>query len=106
MGDIFSNNKRRKLSHGWTCKDQRGEREAGLSQRKSNIVIPVEECLCAENAVNNYLKNTAEKSDSRPKGRCHLFGSSFGDKKDLWETIFNSESGHGGLRSGDLGHWF
>ncbi len=49
----------------------------GLSQRKSNVVIPVEECLCAENTVNNYLKNTAEKSDSRPKGRCHLFGSSF-----------------------------
>lgn len=34
------------------------------------------------------------------------FGNSFGDKKDLWETIVNSESGHGGLRSGDLGHWF
>lgn len=32
LGDIFSNNKRRKLSHGWKCKDQRGEREAGKIQ--------------------------------------------------------------------------
>lgn len=51
----------------------------GLSQRRSNVVIPVEECLCAEAAVNDYLKQTAENSTSRPKGRCHLFGSSFGD---------------------------
>lgn len=46
-----------------------------------------------------YLRN------KRTEKSCG-FGSSFGDKKDLWETIFNSKSGHGGLRSGDLGHWF
>ena len=51
--------------------------DGGLSQRKSNVVIKVEECLCAENKVNEYLKNTAEEPDSRPKGRSHLFGSSF-----------------------------
>ena len=49
----------------------------GLSQRRSNVVIPVEECLCAEKVVNDYLKQTAENPDNRPKGRCHLFGSSF-----------------------------
>ena len=51
--------------------------DGGLSQRKSNVVIKVEECLCAENKVNEYLKNTAEDPDSRPRGRSHLFGSSF-----------------------------
>ncbi|MBP5519346.1 MAG: class I SAM-dependent RNA methyltransferase [Treponema sp.] len=49
--------------------------DGGLSQRRSNVVIPVEECLCAESQINEYLKNTA--NGGRPKGRCHLFGSSF-----------------------------
>ncbi len=51
--------------------------DGGLSQRRSNVVIKIEECLCAENAVNDYLKNTAEQPQKRPSGRCHLFGSSF-----------------------------
>ena len=51
----------------------------GLSQRRSNIVISVEECICAEEPVNNYLRETAENLEKRPKGRCHLFGSSFCD---------------------------
>ena len=51
--------------------------DGGLSQRKSNVVIKVEECLCAENKVNEYLKNTAEEPEARPRGRSHLFGSSF-----------------------------
>ena len=54
--------------------------DGGLSQRKSNIVIPVEECLCAEPKVNDYLKQTAENPKSRPSGRTHLFGSSFSDE--------------------------
>ena len=55
--------------------------DGGLSQRKSNVVIPVEECLCAENKVNDYLKSTAEKPLTRPSGRSHLFGSSFSDEE-------------------------
>lgn len=51
--------------------------DGGLSQRKSNVVIKVEECLCAETAVNDYLKQTAENPESRPAGRTHLFGSSY-----------------------------
>ena len=50
--------------------------DGGLSQRKSNIVIKIEECLCAEKAVNEYLKKTAADS-TRPAGRSHLFGSSY-----------------------------
>ena len=49
----------------------------GLSQKKSNIVIPVEECLCAEEKVNEYLRKTNQAQ--RPSGRCHIFGSSFSD---------------------------
>ncbi len=49
--------------------------DGGLSQRRSNVVIPVEECLCAEAPVNEYLKQTV--MGGRPKGRCHIFGSSF-----------------------------
>ncbi len=55
--------------------------DGGLSQRKSNVVIKIEECLCAEKKVNEYLKNTVEKPDARPKGRSHLFGSSFSDQE-------------------------
>ena len=51
--------------------------DGGLSQRKSNVVIKVEECLCAEKTVNDYLKNTADKPSARPAGRSHLFGSCF-----------------------------
>ena len=51
--------------------------DGGLSQRKSNVVIKVEECLCAEKTVNDYLKETAQNPECRPAGRCHLFGSSY-----------------------------
>lgn len=47
----------------------------GLSERNSNIIIPVSECLCAENAVNEYLEKTP--FEKRPGGRIHLFGSEF-----------------------------
>ena len=55
--------------------------DGGLSQRRSNVVIPVEECLCAEKVVNDYLKHTADKIEMRPKGRCHLFGSEYGNNE-------------------------
>ena len=55
--------------------------EGGLSQRKSNVVIKVEECLCAEKTVNEYLKKTASKPAERPEGRSHLFGSCYSDEE-------------------------
>ena len=51
--------------------------DGGLSQRKSNVVIKIEECLCAENVINDYLKSTAQNPKARPSGRSHLFGTSF-----------------------------
>lgn len=53
----------------------------GLSQRKSNVVIPVEECLCAEAKINEYLKESSQNPASRPQGRSHLFASSFSEDK-------------------------
>ncbi len=51
--------------------------DGGLSQRKSNVVIKIDECLCAEKKVNDYLASTSSNPSERPSGRCHLFGSSF-----------------------------
>ena len=55
--------------------------DGGLSQRKSNVVIKIEECLCAEKTVNDYLKQTAQNLSERPRGRTHLFGSSYSDNE-------------------------
>lgn len=49
--------------------------DGGLSERKSNVIIPVKECLCAEKSINEWLKNT--DASLRPKGRIHLFGSEY-----------------------------
>lgn len=45
----------------------------GLSEKASNIIIPVENCLCAENCINDYLQST--EFSKRPQGRIHIFGS-------------------------------
>ena len=49
--------------------------DGGLSQKRSNVVISVDKCLCAEKPVNDYLSKTPPFE--RPRGRCHLFGSEF-----------------------------
>lgn len=49
--------------------------DGGLSEKKSNVIVPVSNCLCAEQPVNEYL-NTVEY-EKRPKGRIHIFGSNF-----------------------------
>ena len=66
----------------------------GLSQRKSNVVIPIEECLCAEKPVNDYLKRTAENPQARPAGRIHLFGSDYAEEglKIAQEELKNNNS--------------
>lgn len=47
--------------------------DGGLSQKNGNTIIPIDECLCAEPVINEYLKNN--DFNTRPKGRVHLFGS-------------------------------
>ncbi len=65
--------------YNYRCRFQLND--GGLSQRRSNVVIKVEECLCAENKVNEYFKKTAENLKERPNGRSHLFGSSFSEEE-------------------------
>ncbi len=49
--------------------------DGGLSEKKSNTIIPIESCICAEAEINDYLKETPP--EKRGKGRIHIFGSSF-----------------------------
>lgn len=51
----------------------------GLSERNSNVIVPVSTCLCAEHTINKYLEET--DFNKRPQGRIHLFGSSFADNQ-------------------------
>ncbi len=47
--------------------------DGGLCQKNGKTVIPLQECLCAENVINEYLKATPV--NARPAGRTHIFGS-------------------------------
>jgi len=47
--------------------------DGGLSKRNENTIIAIDNCICAEKAINEYLEKTP--FESRPKGRVHLFGS-------------------------------
>ena len=48
--------------------------DGGLCQKNGNTVIPIDECLCAEPVINEYLKSIDK--NTFPKGRIHIFGSS------------------------------
>ena len=47
--------------------------DGGLCQKNGNTVIHIQNCLCAENQINDYLDKTPV--EERPKGRTHFFGS-------------------------------
>lgn len=49
--------------------------DGGLSEKSSNNIVPIDNCMCAEPVINNYLSNV--DYNSRPKGRIHLFGSDY-----------------------------
>ena len=49
--------------------------DGGLCQKNANNVITIDQCLCAEAAINEYLKSTP--AENRPKGRTHFFASCF-----------------------------
>ncbi len=57
----------------------------GLSERNSNIIIPVDNCYCAENKINDYLQTNP--ADIRPSGRVHLFGSAFSQEQNTKISI-------------------
>ena len=54
--------------------------DGGLNEKNKNTVIPITQCLCAETPVNDYLEKT--EFNQRPKGRIHIFGSSFIEGQD------------------------
>lgn len=47
--------------------------DGGLSERRKNVIIPLDECKCAEKIINKYLSETPK--ENRPSGRTHFFGS-------------------------------
>lgn len=47
--------------------------DGGLMGKKSNEIIQIDQCPCATEEVNKYLKEIPFKD--RPKGRIHIFGS-------------------------------
>lgn len=49
--------------------------DGGLSEKSSNNIVPIDNCMCAVPVINNYLLNV--DYNSRPKGRIHLFGSDY-----------------------------
>lgn len=46
----------------------------GMMEKRSNSIVEIENCPCAEDEINLYLKEVP--FDQRPKGRVHVFGSS------------------------------
>lgn len=58
----------------------------GLSQKNTNNIINIENCLCADKNINNFLLNT--EFSKRPKGRIHIFGNDkiISDEKIKIET--------------------
>lgn len=59
-------------SFGYRCRFQ--FHDGGLEQRSSNNVIPIDNCLVAEDEVNDWLKKNP--FNQRPKGKSHVFASS------------------------------
>ena len=63
--------------------------DGGLCKRESNETVQIDECLCAENCINQFLKEINEiKDHTPPLGRVHIFGSEkiIGDKKVIIEN--------------------
>ena len=69
----------------------------GLSQKNTNNIINIENCLCADKNINNFLQNT--EFSKRPKGRIHIFGSDkiISDEKIKIETN-NQNDRNSGIR--------
>ena len=58
--------------------------DGGLSKKSDNTIINIDECICAEKVINDYLAKTP--SEQRPKGRIHVFGSEKLQTEEMPET--------------------
>jgi len=65
--------------------------DGGLCQKNSNNVITVDECLCAEPLINEYLASTP--AEKRPAGRTHFFASEKATEKSVKITDENTKKG-------------
>lgn len=52
--------------------------DGGLSEKRKNSIISINECKCAEDKINEYLAKTPFQE--REKGRVHFFGSHASEK--------------------------
>lgn len=59
--------------------------DGGFSERKTNSIVPVENCPVADGIINEWLKENP--FSSRPKGRCQIFAH-----KNLKEKIIVSKN--------------
>ena len=64
--------------------------DGGLCQKNANTIIPVQECLCAEPLINEYLAATPVQN--RPKGRTHFFASQKATEQTVKITDENVKS--------------
>ena len=64
--------------------------DGGLCQKNSNNIITVDECLCAEPLINEYLASTPVQN--RPKGRTHFFASQKATEKNVKITEENTKN--------------
>ena len=64
--------------------------DGGLCQKNANNVITIDECLCAEPMINEYLKSTPV--ENRPKGRAHFFASNKAADKSIKITSENPKN--------------
>lgn len=56
----------------------------GLSEKNSNNIVAIDNCLCAEKPINDYLASVP--FDKRTKGRVHFFGSDYVVKNGQGDT--------------------
>ena len=64
--------------------------DGGLCQKNSNNIINVDQCLCAEPLINEYLAQTSLQN--RPKGRAHFFASQKSNEKTVKITEENNKN--------------
>ncbi len=64
--------------------------DGGLCQKNANNVITIDQCLCAEPQINEYL--SATPVENRPKGRAHFFASQKATDKSVKITSENPKN--------------
>ena len=75
--------------------------EGGLSVYNSNLIVPIDNCLCAEKVINEYFAQTS--MNDRPKGRTHLFASQFSEDKEKVLLAYSQKNDKVNIKIKDTG---